>query len=45
MVDRRLGKRRFERLSLDADEHPLVFRLQGLRGEAEGWRIPERGAA
>jgi hypothetical protein len=45
LVDRRLGKRRFETSSLDPDEHPIVVQLQALRAEVEGWRVPERGAA
>ena len=45
LVDRRLGRRRFEARLLDSDEHHLVIQLQALRAEAEGWRVPEPGAA
>jgi hypothetical protein len=44
MVDRRLGKRRFEARPLRPNEHSLVVRLQALRGEAEGWQVPKPGA-
>ena len=38
MVDRRLGRRRFEALALGQDEHPVVRELYELRAEAEQWR-------
>jgi hypothetical protein len=44
LLDRRLGRRRFEALNL-ASEHPLVLRLYQLRAEAEGWRATGAGAA
>jgi hypothetical protein len=45
LLDRGLGRRRFERLQLTTGEHPLVLRLYRLRGEAEGWRATGAGAA
>jgi hypothetical protein len=38
MIDRRLGRRRFERLVLSANEHTWVRQLYGLRAAAEDWR-------
>ena len=43
MLDRRLGKRRFLRLTNIEDEHPLVRRLYHIRAEAEGWRVAQPG--
>jgi hypothetical protein len=37
MLDRRLGRRRFEKLQVLGDEHPLVRAFYELRGEAEEW--------
>jgi hypothetical protein len=45
LIDRRLGRRRFEALQLSREEHPLVVRLYRLRAEAEGWRSVLAGAA
>jgi hypothetical protein len=45
LIDRRLGRRRFEELDLPASEHPLVLRLYRLRAEAEGWGAMGAGAA
>ena len=45
LIDRRLGRRRFEALRFSAGEHPLVVRLYQLRAEAEGWRSALAGAA
>lgn len=36
MIDRRLGKRRFEKINLREDEHPLVRKLYQLRKETFG---------
>jgi hypothetical protein len=44
LIDRRLGRRRFEELQL-ANEHILVQRMYRLRAEAEGWRGKDTGAA
>jgi hypothetical protein len=43
MIDRRLGRRRFEALQLTNDEHPVVRQLYELRGEAERWRVLSPG--
>ena len=40
MLDARLGKRRFRRLSGIQDEHPLVQLLWQVRVDAEGWMPP-----
>jgi hypothetical protein len=45
MIDRRLGRRRFEALSLSPEEHPWVSQLHGLRADAEQWRGSGKGAA
>jgi hypothetical protein len=45
LIDRRLGRRRFEDLRLVPNEHPLVQRLYQLRAETEGWRATGAGAA
>ncbi|HEV2084399.1 MAG TPA: hypothetical protein VGR09_04905 [Gemmatimonadales bacterium] len=45
MVDRRLGRRRFEALKVSADEHPWVRQLHELRAAAEQWRGSVRGPA
>src|SRR6266542_2558251 len=45
MIDRRLGRRKFETLNLSADEHPLVRQLHELRAAAEQWRASVVGAA
>jgi hypothetical protein len=45
LIDRRLGRRRFEALRLSPEEHPVVVRLYRLRAEAEGWRSAVAGAA
>ena len=45
MIDRRLGRRRFEALRLAPDEHPWVRQLYELRGSAEHWRASVGGAA
>jgi hypothetical protein len=45
LIDRRLGRRRFEALRLPPEEHSLVVRLYQLRAEAEGWRSTWAGAA
>ena len=37
LIDRRLGRRRFEALSLAAGEHDLVRLFCGLRAAADGW--------
>ncbi len=37
MLDRRLGRRRFEKIQISGDEHPLVRGLYELRGMAEDW--------
>jgi len=37
LIDRRLGKRRFVKLSAEQVAHPLVQRFYRLRAEAEGW--------
>lgn len=37
LADRRLGKRRFEKLAPEDIAHPLVQRVHTLRAEAEGW--------
>ena len=37
MLDRRLDRRRFEKLQVPPDEHPLVREFYELRGEAEEW--------
>ena len=37
MLDRRLDRRRFEKLQVPPDEHPLVRGFYELRGEAEEW--------
>ena len=42
MLDRRLGKRRFLRLTGIEHEHPLVQRLYHIRAEAEGWPVAPR---
>jgi hypothetical protein len=38
MIDRRLGRRRFEALLLAPDEHMIVRKLYELRADAEQWR-------
>jgi hypothetical protein len=40
MTDRRLGKRRLKKLTVNEDEHPLVRELYALRCEVEGIRAP-----
>ena len=46
LLDRRLGRRRFESLELMPGEHPLlVLRMYQLRAEAEGWQAIDAGAA
>jgi hypothetical protein len=45
MIDRRLGRRRFEGLRLSAEEHPWVRQLHELRAAAEQWRTSVDGAA
>ncbi len=45
MIDRRLGRRRFEALKLSTDEHPLVRQLHELRATAEQWQSSVGGAA
>ncbi len=40
LIDRRLGRHRFEELELPAGGNPLVLRLYRLRAEAEGWAGP-----
>jgi hypothetical protein len=45
MIDRRLGRRRFEALKLSANEHPWVRQLHELRASAEQWRGSVGGAA
>jgi hypothetical protein len=45
LIDRRLGRRRFEGLHLGPDEPPVVVRMYRLRAEAEGWRAFGAGAA
>jgi hypothetical protein len=37
LIDRRLGRRRFEALRLARGEHDLVRLFQSLRVSAEGW--------
>ena len=37
MIDRRLGRRRFEALQLSPEEHPVVRQLYELRASAEEW--------
>ena len=37
MIDRRLGRRRFDALRFPTSEHPTVRRLYDLRAEAESW--------
>jgi hypothetical protein len=45
LIDRRLGRRRFEALQISAEEPPVVVRLYQLRAQAEGWRSTVAGAA
>jgi len=45
MIDRRLGRGRFESLKLSPDEHPWVRQLHELRAAAERWRASVGGAA
>ena len=45
LIDRRLGRRRFEALRLSSDEAPIVVRLYQLRAQAESWRSASAGAA
>jgi hypothetical protein len=45
LIDRRLGRRRFEALQLAPGEHPLVAHMYRLRAEAEGWPATDAGAA
>jgi hypothetical protein len=45
LIDRRLGRRRFEALQISAEEPPVVVRLYQLRAQAEGWRSAVAGAA
>jgi len=37
LADRRLGRRRFEKLAREELVHPLAARVHRLRAEAEGW--------
>jgi hypothetical protein len=37
LADRRLGRRRFEKLTREDVAHPLVQRVYAIRAEAEGW--------
>ena len=45
MIDRRLGRRRFEALKLSAAEHPWVRQLHRFRAGAEQWQDSVGGAA
>ena len=45
MIDRRLGRRRFEGLRLGDSEHPIVRQLYEVRAAAEGWRKSESPSA
>jgi hypothetical protein len=45
MIDRRLGRRRFEALELLPEEHPWVRQLHALRADAEQWKGSGKGAA
>jgi hypothetical protein len=38
LLDRRLGRRRFEKIDPAALTHPFVKKLHQLRAEAEGWK-------
>lgn len=40
MTDRRLGKRRLQKLQIDGGDHPLVHMLYALRCEVEGIKTP-----
>lgn len=40
LADRRLGRRRFEKLTAEELGHPLVRRVSALRAAAEGWPHP-----
>ena len=39
-LDRRLGKRRFERFAFSRELHPFVRLLLELRAHAQGWDVP-----
>jgi hypothetical protein len=45
MIDRRLGRRRFEGLRLGDNEHPIVRQLYEVRAAAEEWRTSESPSA
>lgn len=45
MLDRRLGRRRFEKLRKQPDDHPLVRGFYELRGEADKWTTTAGEAA